>query len=246
LYTELGHEVVAFSRPGYGGTRVDPLNAAEFTPLVRQVCEQLGISTIAATVGVSFGGLQAIHAATDAALGAQRLILHSCAPSALPYPDARAEAILGPVLFSRLLQGVVWELIHRLIRTDTGLRVMLSQLSNLAVSQWWPQMTAADRTEARALFRSMRSGSGFVADLRQGHPRDTAARRDTILKVRCPTLVTASRCDGGVSFAHGENFARSIPHSDLIEVAAPSHLFWIGPQRAQVMADIGSFMARGS
>jgi len=243
LYTELGHEVVAFSRPGYGGTRVGPLDAAEFIPAVREVCQQLGVSTIAAAIGVSFGGLQALHAAADPTLGVQRLILHSCAPSGSPYPDARTEAILGQVLFSQLLQGVVWRLIHRLIRTDTGLRIMMAQLSTVAIGKWWGQMGAADRSEARELFRSMRSDAGFVNDLRQGHRRDTGARADAISKVQCPTLVTASKNDGGVSFAHAEDFARLIPHSELLEVAAPSHLFWIGSQRTQVMADINSFMA---
>ena len=71
LYTGLGHEVVSFARPGYGGTRVGRLSAAEFAPLVSEVCTQLGISTIAASVGVSFGGLQAVHvAATSTADGA--------------------------------------------------------------------------------------------------------------------------------------------------------------------------------
>ena len=91
LYAGLGHEVVSFSRPGYGGTRVGRLSAAEFTPLVGEVCEQFGISTIAASVGVSFGGLQAVHVAAGQRPTAQRLILHSCAPSVLAYPDSRPE-----------------------------------------------------------------------------------------------------------------------------------------------------------
>lgn len=127
LYTESGHAVVSFSRPGYGGTRVGPLSAADFAPLVREVCEQLDISVIAAAVGVSFGGLQAVHVAEVQELGVPRLVLHSCAPSGLPYPDTSAEAIIGPVLFSPPLQGLVWRFVRRMVRSDSGLRRIMAQ-----------------------------------------------------------------------------------------------------------------------
>ena len=242
LYAGLGHEVVSFSRPGYGGTRVGRLSAAEFTPLVGEVCEQFGISTIAASVGVSFGGLQAVHVAAGQRPTAQRLILHSCAPSVLAYPDSRPEALLGPVLFSPLLQGLVWHAIRGVIRSDAGLRMMMSQLSNLPVSEWWGHMSLADKNEARGLFRSMRSDSGFVNDLRQGHARDADKRRAAMSSVHCPTLVTASRHDGGVSFRHAEDFARAIPDARLVELSSPSHIFWIGPQKTQLVSILGSFV----
>ena len=242
LYAGLGHEVVSFSRPGYGGTRVGRLTAAEFTPLVGEVGEHLGISTIAASVGVSFGGLQAVHVAASRRPTVQRLILHSCAPSSLNYPDSRAESFLGPVLFSPFVQGLVWRAVRGVIRSDAGLRMMMSQLSNLPVSEWWGQMSAADKDEARELFRSMRSDSGFANDLRQGHARDADRRRQVMSSVHCSTLVTASKHDGGVSFAHAEDFAHFIPDAALVELTSPSHIFWIGPHKAQLLAILDSFV----
>jgi hypothetical protein len=44
LYTELGYEVLSFSRPGYGRTGVGPLSAAEFVPAVRECCDALGVT----------------------------------------------------------------------------------------------------------------------------------------------------------------------------------------------------------
>lgn len=242
LYTESGHAVVSFSRPGYGGTRVGSISAAEFAPLVREVCEQLDISVIAAAVGVSFGGLQAVHVAKDQELGVPRLVLHSCAPSGLPYPDTRAEAIVGPVLFSPLLQSLVWRLVRRMVRSDSGLRRVMARLSKLPVEDWWEQLSAGDRDETRALFRSMRSDSGFVNDLRQGQARGAAARRDALSKVQCPTLVTGSRHDRGVSFAHAEDFANTIPDAVLVELDSPSHIFWIGRGRAYLVSIVRSFI----
>jgi pimeloyl-ACP methyl ester carboxylesterase len=90
LYAELGYRPLTFSRPGYGLTDVGDLTAAEFVPAVAEVCKQLAFVGAAATVGVSFGGLQAIHVAAALPHLAPRLILHSCAPSTRPYPDLRA------------------------------------------------------------------------------------------------------------------------------------------------------------
>ena len=202
LYAGLGHEVVSFSRPGYGGTRVGRLSAAEFTPLVGEVCEQFGISTIAASVGVSFGGLQAVHVAAGQRPTAQRLILHSCAPSVWPIRTAGQKTLLGPVR----------------VRLTLSARPGLARNSGCDPVGRWPahdDVAAVEparqrvvgayepgpnKNEARGLFRSMRSDSGFVNDLRQGHARDADKRRAAMSSVHCPTLVTASRHDGGVSF----------------------------------------------
>ena len=242
LYSESGHGVVSFSRPGYGATRVGALGAEEFAPLVREVCERLDISVIAAAIGVSFGGMQAVHVAADQELGVPRLVLHSCAPSALPYPDTRAEAIGGPVMFSPLLQGLVWRLVRRVVRSDRGLRGMMARLSKLPARDWWEKLSAADRDEARALFQSMRSDSGFVNDLRQGHSRGSAARRDAMSKVQCPTLVTGSPHDRGVSYAHAVDFADGIREAVLVELDSPTHIFWIGPGRARLVSIVRSFL----
>ncbi|SFT94446.1 Alpha/beta hydrolase family protein [Actinopolyspora lacussalsi subsp. righensis] len=100
LYTELGYRVVAFSRPGYGRTAVGDLTAAEFVPAVAEACAGVGITAATATVGMSFGGLQAVHVASRLPHLAPRLVLHSCAPSSLPYPDGLAEHLVAPLAFA--------------------------------------------------------------------------------------------------------------------------------------------------
>lgn len=242
LYTDMGFRVLTFSRPGYGRTRVGPLTAAEFVPAVAEVCDGLGIGAATATVGISFGGLQAVHVAVALAHLAPRLVLHSCAPSTLPYPDTRLEAAAGPLGFSPLTQGLTWRAIRSLTSSDRGLRLMMSTLSKLPVDSWWKKWTPADRASARATFAGMGSGSGFVTDLRQG-AADRADYRQTVLRsVPCPTLVTASRHDGGVSFAHAEDFVRTVPRAQLIDTDAPCHFYWLGPDRPAVSRAIHAFV----
>jgi pimeloyl-ACP methyl ester carboxylesterase len=119
---------------------------------------------------------------------------------------------------------------------------MMARLSKLPAEDWWRQLSAADKDEARALFQSMRSDSGFVNDLRQGRARGAAARRDAMSKVQCPTLVTGSQHDRGVSFAHAEDFSNAIPGAVLVELDSPSHIFWIGPGRARLASIVRSFI----
>ena len=242
LYTELGFRVLTFSRPGYGRTRVGPLMAAEFVPAVAEVCDELGISEAAATVGISFGGLQAVHAAVALGHLAPRLVLHSCAPSTLPYPDTRLEAAAGPLGFSPWTQGLTWRAVRAMTSSDRGLRLMMSTLSTLPVDSWWPKWTPADRASARATFAAMGSGSGFVTDLRQG-AADRACYRQAVLRsVPCPTLVTASRHDGGVAFEHAKDFVRAIPRAHLFDTNAPCHFYWLGPNRPALSKAVHDFI----
>lgn len=245
LYTRLGHTVVAFSRPGYGRTSVGDLTADQFVPAVEQTCSALALDEIAAIVGVSFGGLQAVCTAVSERVAAPRLILHSAAPSTLPYPDSRAERAAGPYVFSPAFQAGVWAAISLAVRTERDLRTMISTLSTRPVDEWWPTLTRDDKERARTLFQAMRSGQGFVNDLRQSG-RDTSNYRHWLLQqVACPTLITASRTDGGVDFAHAEDLAATIRGARLVELDAPSHLFWLGPHADSARRAVQGFLTDG-
>jgi pimeloyl-ACP methyl ester carboxylesterase len=242
LYTSIGHGILSLSRPGYGLTDVGRLSAEEFVPAVAECCEQLSIDETAGSVGVSFGGLQAIQVAVSLSDLVPRLVLHSCAPSTKAYPDTRREALFGPVVFAPGLEGFTWAMVARLVDSDAGLRRMVAALSKRPIGDWWHTWSAQDKDTARQLFRTMRSGAGFVNDLRQGHSDRATYRRQFQSKVMCPTLVTASRDDAGVSFDHAEDFAHTIPAATLVELDARSHLFWIGPVHAQVQAALNTFI----
>lgn len=243
IYTDLGYRALTFSRPGYGRTQVGSLTAAEFVPAVRQVCQQLGVDNAAATVGVSFGGLQAAHVAMSLPYLAPRLVLHSCAPSTLPYPDTTLERLAAPFAFGPSTQRITWAFVRALTSSDRGLQLMMASLSTVPTAQWWDSWTLSDRAEARANFSTMSSGSGFATDLRQAHVDQSPYRETTFRSVPCPTLVTASRQDGGVSFSHAQDFVRAIPDAKLVDTDAKSHLYWLGDERQTVSAAIHDFMA---
>ncbi|TDK27865.1 hypothetical protein E2F48_01740 [Arthrobacter crusticola] len=86
-------------------------------------------------------------------------------------------------------------------------------------------------------------GSGFANDLRQARRARSSYRRRTQARVTCPTLVTASRHDGGVAYSHAEDFRDTIPTARLVELSAPSHLFWLGTSRGEAASAVREFLA---
>ncbi|AYD89295.1 alpha/beta hydrolase [Actinomyces lilanjuaniae] len=244
LYTTAGHGVIAFSRPGYGRTAVGDVTAAEFCDAVAACCRQLGVPELAAAVGVSLGGLQAIELAVRHPGLVPRLVLSSSAPSSRPYPDDLGTILTGSLVFSPVTQELTWSAVARLVSTDAGLRLMVSSLSTRPADQWWDSWSQKDRHRARELFTSMSSGRGFMLDMRQGRATRTEYRRQLLGRVPCPALVTGSRTDGAVSITHAWDLAARIPGAALVELDTPTHLFWLGPGQERVHAAVASFLSR--
>ena len=244
LYLELGYRVVRVSRPGYGNTDVGPLPPSAFAPLVEEARAMLGIDSFTAVIGTSFGGPQAIEYAGRYPARTTALILHSAGPSTLPYPDSAAERLLGPVIFHPSVERHVWRAVDLLLRgaPGLGLRLMMSSLSTQPVSAWLPLLDEADRQAMRDVLASMRSGHGFVTDLAYAGTDHQQTRRTAQQRVTSPTLITASRHDRGVAWAHAEDLAATIPLARLEELPAPSHLFWIGPPRAHLLSTTRDFL----
>jgi pimeloyl-ACP methyl ester carboxylesterase len=121
--------------------------------------------------------------------------------------------------------------------------MVMASLSRLPIAEWWDSWTSADRAAARSTFAKMESGTGFMTDLHQASAARSAYRASVLRSVLCPTLVTASRHDGGVAFAHAEDFARAIPVVRVVDTGAHSHFFWLGAARHEVSDAIREFIA---
>jgi pimeloyl-ACP methyl ester carboxylesterase len=231
VFAEAGCTLLATSRPGYGRTPV--MTVAEFADVTWQLCEHLGIGRVAAVVGVSAGGTTA---ATVAARHREieRLILIS-AMGWLPYPD-RWTRLGARVAFRGGAERVTWAGIHRLA-TDAPelcLRMMMRGLSTRPVNEVTAGLRDEDRTLLLEMFGQMRSGRGFLNDLR-GSP-------DVAAEVGQPTLVIATRNDGGVPFAHAERYAATIRNAELVESRADSHIVWFGEDWPDIAARIRRFL----
>jgi hypothetical protein len=119
---------------------------------------------------------------------------------------------------------------------------MMGELSTLPDDEWFDEWSADERRQARATLLSMQSGRGFLLDVSQGRAAGAAQREQVQRAVDVPTLITASRSDGGADFAHALDFEATITGSRLVETGAPSHFAWIGGSRGVLLASLREFL----
>jgi pimeloyl-ACP methyl ester carboxylesterase len=235
VFAEAGYTLLVPSRPGYGRTPLSTgTSVSGFCDVTRALCAQLGITRIAAVVGTSGGGPTAVTMAARHPDLVQRLILQS-AVGWLSYPARRAR--LGAhVIFTARTEWFTWAAIGALMRRapNTGLRMMLSGLSTLPVRDVMAALSPEDRAVVIDLFCRMRSGQGFLNDLRP--------TPDATGDVDQPTLVIATRNDGGVPFADAESLAAAIRHATLVQSQADTHLIWLGQDWPTIADRIRDFL----
>ncbi|MFI6620623.1 alpha/beta fold hydrolase [Streptomyces sp. NPDC050528] len=244
VFAEAGCSVLVPSRPGYGRTPVSTgASAGGFADAAAALGAHLGITEVAAVVGVSGGGPTAVAMAARHSELVQRLILQS-AVGPLPWPDRRTR--LGArIVFAPHTEHVSWALVHSLVRyaPDVGLRMLLRDLTLLPVRDVVACLRQEDRERLLALFSRMRSGRGFTRDL-----KELATAGDSVghaVRVSQPALVIATRQDAAVRFVHARALAAVLPHAELIESRADSHLIWFGRDWPLISERIHAFLAEG-
>jgi pimeloyl-ACP methyl ester carboxylesterase len=244
VFADAGYTILAPSRPGYGRTPITTGTSLEgFAEVVAELCEQLGIGSVAAVVGQSAGGPSAVTIAARCPALVERLILQS-AVGPLPWPGPLTR--LGSrVAFSRRTEHLTWALMHILLRRTpaVGLRLLLRNLSLQPVGSVLTALAEPHRDLALALFERMRSGGGFCADL--CNFTDIAGYRETAAGVGQAALVISSPTDAAVPFVHALALADALPNARLIASRAPGHFIWFGDDYPAIAATITSFMEAG-
>ena len=241
VFADAGYTVLAPSRPGYGRTPLTTGTSPEgFAGVAAELCDRLGIGSLAAVVGQSAGGPSAVTMAARCPALVERLILQS-AVGPLAWPDRRTR-LGGRVVFSPLTERLTWAPIHVLVRRapTAGLRLLLRGLSVQPAAPTLAAIGEPHRAMAAALFERMRSGSGFSADLRSF--TDTAAYRQTAAGVTQAALVIASPNDGAVPFAHAQALTDVLPSARLIASQAPGHFIWFSDDYPAIAAAIAGFL----
>ncbi|MBA8827332.1 pimeloyl-ACP methyl ester carboxylesterase [Saccharopolyspora lacisalsi] len=225
-YLDRGYSVLVPSRPGYGRTplSVGP-SPSGFADVLAELCRELGIDSVAAVVGISAGGRTALAMASRCPRLVQRLVLESSVGFGT-YPDRRTR-IAANIVFNARTERLTWGAVRALLRLapTTGLRLLLGDLSTKPAHEVVAALGDEERARMVELFSRMRSGSGFLNDI--DHTRAVAP--ETVTQ---PTLVVASRTDGGVPFAHAESLTAGIPGAELFLSGADSHLGWFGDRTA--------------
>ena len=237
-FAEAGFMILAPSRPGYGRTSI---TTEGFCDAVAELCERLGIGSVAAVVGQSAGGLSAVTLAARCPALVERLILQS-AVGPLAWPD-RWTRLGSGLAFGPRTERLTWGLMHMLVRRRPALALRLL-MHDLSVEPALAELAESHRALALELFERMRSGSGFSADLRD--LRDIEAYRETAAGVGQAALVIASPKDGAVPFSHARVLAGLLPNARLITSRASSHFVWFGDDYPGIAETIVGFLDEDS
>ncbi|MDR7300343.1 alpha/beta fold hydrolase [Haloactinomyces albus] len=236
VFTDPDHTVLVPSRPGYGRTPLRTgTSPSGFADVTRELCDHLGIDHVAAVLGISAGGRTAITMAARYPEFVQRLILEN-APGFLPYPDRRTR-LAAHLAFNAVTEKATWAAVRALMRFTpaVGLRLLLRDLSTESVGDVLSALDDEERARLIALFSRLRSGRGFLNDLRSAP--------DVTSEITRPTLVIASRKDGSVPFAHAESLVSGIRRAELVESDSESHFLWFGSDYPAVADRIRRFLA---
>ena len=234
-FSDAGWSLLHPSRPGYGGT---PLKAgpddAAFVDRIALLCAQLGYQDVV-SIGISAGGRTAMTFAARHPDIVSGLVLEGSV-SFLPWP-ARWTRTGATVLFRPTVERVTWGVTRLFfgLFPDIMLWGMLTTLSTLPAHTALRALSEADRAQLVALFTRMRSGRGFLNDLRE--PIDVTK------SIHQPTLIVASRHDGAVGQEHPLALVDQIVDATLVMTDSVSHLLWIGPHAEQERDAVAAFLA---
>lgn len=235
VFAEAGSTLLVPSRPGYGRTPLSTgTTVSGFADVTRELCDHLGISQVAAVVGISGGGPTAVTMAARHPDLVARLILQ-CAAGWLAWPDRRTR-LAAHAMFAAATERATWAAVRTLMRLapDAGLRMLLDAFSTLPVRDVMAALSTEDRARLIALFSHLRSGSGFRNDLRPSP--------DVTADVGQPTVVIATRRDGAVPFAHAQSLITAIRRAELVESQADSHFMELGPDWPVISEKIRAFL----
>ncbi len=232
------YRVLAVSRPGYGTT---PLTTGctpdKFADALSEMLEVLKIPKVL-VIGISAGGRTAIRFAARHASTTDKLILQSSISFAT-YPGllTRLGTYIG---FNGITEKYTWKLLHYLLKKNSRIfiRMMIANLTTLNPTKIVNALTERQLRELVDLFADMRSGQGFINDIK------TADNDATDVTV--PTLIIHSKYDGNVSLLHPHLLARQIKGSELYLSEAESHLIWFSPHYGEIEAVMDQFLNSNS
>lgn len=227
-YAARGHRVIAPSRFGYLRTPLpdDPSGERQADHLAC-LLDALGVPDVA-VLGVSAGGVSALHFALRHAPRTRALVLMV---PAVHRPDP---AVPMPAWALPLLDAVVgadlplWLLAR--FAPDTARRLVLATPPSA-----YDDADAGERARADALLAQIQPVSARRGGLRNDSRLTIGAARVALESIRAPTLCISARDDGFGTFASAQYSARHIPGARLLGFERGGHLL-LGHQRTVVDA----------
>lgn len=234
FFLDQGYQLVIPSRPGYGKTPSSTGPTAEaFADALADLLDFLQLEQVI-VVGISAAGPTALQLAGRHPERVSKLILQNAVTGGkYVTPLIRLGSYLA---FNRWVEGWTWAAFRAFVRKAPlkALKSMMGSLTALDPAQVVATMSHEQQQAILAFLLDLRSGSGFLLDLR--HICGDLSR------ITAPTLIIRSEYDGSISPSHASYAVDHIPKAELFVSPAESHLLWFSPYNPDIEKKMHEFL----
>lgn len=230
-----GYSLLTISRPGYDYTDTTTgRTPAEFAESISEVLDHLDINKVS-LIAISDAGPSGIAFAAHYPSRVDKLILEAARTS----PWDACQRRNRKILFSPS-ESFVWSSIRATLRVfpDLAMKIILSDMTTDNVEDYMNNLTPNDRSFIYEMLLTSQSKRGFVLDIDHSLTNMT--------QINVPVLGMYSQKDKSVPYTNALLLKSKIPHSEIYEVEADSHLIWIGKDAKEVWNKRLAFLAQPS
>jgi pimeloyl-ACP methyl ester carboxylesterase len=234
FFLDQGYQLVIPSRPGYGKTPASSGPTAEaFADTLADFLDYLQLEQII-VVGISAAGPTALQLAGRHPERVRKLILQNAVTGGkYVTPLIRLGSYLA---FNPWVEGWTWAAFRAFARKapQQALKIMMGSLTSLDAAQVVATMSREQQQAVLAFLLALRSGSGFLLDLRH--------LCGDLSRITAPTLIIRSEYDGFINLSHASYAADHIPNAELFVSPAESHLLWFSSYNSGIEKKMSEFL----
>ncbi|TGB05332.1 alpha/beta fold hydrolase [Halobacillus salinus] len=230
-----GYSLLTISRPGYDYTEAEAGRTPdEFADTIAEVLDHLNIKKVS-VIAVSAAGPTGVSFVAHHPERVDKLILEA----ALVSPWDAKQIRKAKILFGQA-ERAVWGGIHTAMKLfpEFVMKQVLSEMTTENVDDFLNELTPNDRRFIYDMLMSSQSENGFGLDL-------THTIGD-MTQIKVPVLGMYSKKDKSVPYTNALLLKSKIPHAQIVEVDADSHLIWIGNDAKNVWNKRLNFLTQPS
>jgi len=222
------------SRPGYGETPLRENKTPKLSAdLIIELLDNLSIEDVI-VYGISVGGLTAIELASYYPDKVSKLILASAISKKWLDNEGKIYKISQKIFHPRV-EKYIWRIVRFFSKIFPGTiaKCFYPQFSNNDPHK----LNKNDVQNFVSSIKYYNSKMGFLNDI------DQNIGSESLMRIKCPTLIIHSENDNSVSIEHAKYSNRMIANSKLeILKNEWGHLFWIGDDSKETIEKILNFI----
>ncbi|MCA0969708.1 alpha/beta hydrolase [Halobacillus litoralis] len=228
-----GYSLLSISRPGYDCTDLSTgATPSEFSNSIIEVLDHLSIESVR-VIAVSDAGPLGISLAAHYPDRVEKLMMEAAVVSSWDEQKTSTSSFLHTFAKERS-----WGGIHTMLKVfpDFVMKQVLKELTTENVEDYLNELSPNDR---RFIY-------DMILTLNSSRPsyRDLSYTVSDLSKIKVPVLGMYAQKDKWISYTNALLLKSKVPHSEIYESHADSHLIWIGKDAQELWNKRLNFLAQ--